>query len=85
MLAARKDRAAGRIDDAGLRAVEDAEIEKTVAFQAGLGLRSLSDGEFRRHSYTDSFGAAVFAGLGTARTDDPNWRYTNQAGEDVGG
>ena len=81
VLEARQARAAGRIDDAGLRAVEDAEIEKTVAFQAGLGLCSVSDGEFRRHSYTDSFGTAVFASLGTARTDDPDWRYTNQAGE----
>ncbi len=81
VLEAREARAAGRIDDAGLRAVEDAEIEKTVAFQAGLGLCSVSDGEFRRHSYTDSFGTAVFASLGTARTDDPDWRYTNQSGE----
>ena len=81
VLAARRDRAAGRIGDARLREVEDAEIARAVALQAGLGLRSLSDGEFRRHSYTDSFGVAVFAGLGTARSDDPNWRYTNQAGE----
>ncbi|MCY4547431.1 MAG: 5-methyltetrahydropteroyltriglutamate--homocysteine S-methyltransferase [Defluviicoccus sp.] len=84
VLEAREARAAGRIDDAGLRAVEDAEIEKTVAFQAGLGLCSVSDGEFRRHSYTDSFGTAVFASLRTAPTDDPNWRYTNQAGETSG-
>ena len=84
VIEAREARAAGRIDDAGLRAVEDAEIEKTVAFQAGLGLCSVSDGEFRRHSYTDSFGTAVFASLRTAPTDDPNWRYTNQAGETSG-
>ena len=81
VLAARDDRAAGRIDDEGLRAVEDAEIETVVAFQAGLGLRSPTDGEFRRRAYTDSFGTAVFGGLKTGRSDDPNWSYTNQAGE----
>ena len=81
VLAAREDRAAGRIDDDGLRAVEDAEVAKTVAFQAGLGLRSPTDGEFRRRAYTDSFGTAVFGGLKTGRSDDPNWRYTNRAGE----
>ena len=81
VLAAREEHAAGRIDDAGLRAVEDSEIEKAVALQAGLGLRSVTDGEFRRRSYTDSFGIAVFGGLKSVRTDDPNWRYTNQAGE----
>ena len=80
VLAAREARAAGRIGEDGLRRVEDAEIEKAVAFQAGLGLRPVSDGEFRRHSYTDSFGTAVFGGLKTARTDDPNWSYTDRAG-----
>ena len=56
VLAAREEHEAGRIDAAGLRAVEDAEIAKSVAAQAALGLRSVSDGEFRRRSYTDSFG-----------------------------
>ena len=81
VLAAREDRAAGRIDAAALRAVEDAEIARSVAAQAALGFRCVSDGEFRRHSYTDSFGVAVFGGLRTARSDDPDWRYTNRAGE----
>ena len=84
VLAARKAHDAGRIDAAELRAVEDAEIAKSVAVQAATGLRSVTDGEFRRHSYTDSFGVAVFRGLRTARSDDPNWRYTNQAGETSG-
>ena len=81
VLAARGAHAAGRIGDDELRAVEDAEIAKVVAVQAGLGLRSVTDGEFRRNSYTDSFGTAVFGALKTARTDDPNWRYTDRAGE----
>lgn len=81
VLAAREAHEAGRIGDDELRAVEDAEIARAVAAQAALGLRSVTDGEFRRRSYTDSFGAAVFGGLRTARTDNPNWSYTNRAGE----
>lgn len=81
VLAAREERDAGRLDDAALRAVEDAEIAGIVAHQAGLGLRSVSDGEFRRRAYTENFGTAAFAGLKTGRTDDPDWRYTNREGE----
>ena len=84
VLAARGEHEAGRIGADELRAVEDAEIAKTVAAQAALGFRSVSDGEFRRHSYTDSFGVAVFGGLRTARSNDPNWRYTDHTGETSG-
>ncbi|WP_422001017.1 5-methyltetrahydropteroyltriglutamate--homocysteine S-methyltransferase [Reyranella sp.] len=46
--AARTRRLAGEIDAAELKAVEDAEIRKLVARQAGIGLRAVTDGEFRR-------------------------------------
>jgi len=39
---------AGEIDAAALRAVEDRAIEAVVAKQAAVGLRSATDGEFRR-------------------------------------
>ena len=38
----------GEISDEYLRAVEDAAIERAVARQAEIGLRSATDGEFRR-------------------------------------
>ena len=46
--AARADRAAGVIDDAALREVEDAQIRDLVQKQAANGLRLATDGEFRR-------------------------------------
>jgi 5-methyltetrahydropteroyltriglutamate--homocysteine methyltransferase len=46
--AAREQHAAGAIDDAALKAVEDEEIGKLVARQEAVGLRSITDGEFRR-------------------------------------
>jgi 5-methyltetrahydropteroyltriglutamate--homocysteine methyltransferase len=44
-----RDRAArGEISRSDLRAAEDEAIRKVVAFQEDLGLRSVTDGEFRR-------------------------------------
>jgi 5-methyltetrahydropteroyltriglutamate--homocysteine methyltransferase len=54
-----QDRAAGRIDDEELHAIEDRHIREVVAFQEGLGLRSITDGEFRRTIYWAHFPKAV--------------------------
>ena len=45
---ARRAHAEGRLDAAGLAAVEDHEIERIVHRQQELGLESVTDGEFRR-------------------------------------
>jgi 5-methyltetrahydropteroyltriglutamate--homocysteine methyltransferase len=45
---ARIDHAAGAIDDAALRAVEDDAVRALVAAEADAGLRVATDGEFRR-------------------------------------
>ena len=46
--AARSRAARGEINSAALRAVEDGAIREVVAMQEGIGLQSVSDGEFRR-------------------------------------
>jgi 5-methyltetrahydropteroyltriglutamate--homocysteine methyltransferase len=51
LVAARDRHAAGEIDDAALREIEDQAIADIVRFQEDLGLRSVTDGEFRRHSF----------------------------------
>ena len=43
---------AGRLDADGLRAAQDAAIRDIVAFQDGLGLPAVTDGEFRRRSWS---------------------------------
>jgi 5-methyltetrahydropteroyltriglutamate--homocysteine methyltransferase len=48
LLAARDAAAKGEISKAQLRSAEDAAIREVVAFQEGLGLQSVTDGEFRR-------------------------------------
>ena len=45
---ARAARAAGRIDGAALRAVEDRCIERAIRKQEEIGLRAATDGEYRR-------------------------------------
>jgi len=53
---ARQARAAGKIDDADLRKLEDDAIRRVVQQQEEFGLQSITDGEFRREDfYTDFF------------------------------
>ena len=75
---AREQFARGEIDAAAIEAVEDAEIRRVVAKQEAIGLRAVTDGEFRRSWWHLDFlwgldgveryllGAGVqFAGLAT--------------------
>jgi 5-methyltetrahydropteroyltriglutamate--homocysteine methyltransferase len=55
LLTARRDFSASAIDAAQLRAVEDDVITEAVALQEALGLRSATDGEFRRASWHMDF------------------------------
>jgi 5-methyltetrahydropteroyltriglutamate--homocysteine methyltransferase len=55
LLDARKRREAGAIDAEELREVEDRAIREVVAFQEGLGLKSITDGEFRRTFFHTDF------------------------------
>jgi 5-methyltetrahydropteroyltriglutamate--homocysteine methyltransferase len=52
---AREDFAAGRIEAAGLRAIEDEEITRAVRMQEEVGLQSATDGEFRRATWHMDF------------------------------
>ncbi|HEY1362899.1 MAG TPA: 5-methyltetrahydropteroyltriglutamate--homocysteine S-methyltransferase [Xanthobacteraceae bacterium] len=45
---AREKRARGEISQAELKAVEDREIERAISKQEEVGLRAVTDGEFRR-------------------------------------
>jgi len=60
--AARKVRD-GALEVAAFRAVQDRAVRDIVAFQEGIGLQSISDGEFRRRGWSAGFIDAV-AGFG---------------------
>ena len=52
---ARHDFAEGRIDADRLREVEDEAVREVVALQEDIGLRAVTDGEFRRTSWHMDF------------------------------
>ena len=55
LLAAREDRAQGRIDDAELRAIEDEAVADAIRRQESAGLQLATDGELRRSSWHMDF------------------------------
>ena len=67
LLRAREDAAAGRITSDELRAVEDEAIAEAVRMQEGVGLRGVTDGEFRRSSWHMDF---IYALDGISTADD---------------
>jgi 5-methyltetrahydropteroyltriglutamate--homocysteine methyltransferase len=55
LIEARREFIAGRISGPELRHLEDRAIREVVALQVGMGLHSITDGEFRRTSYLAEF------------------------------
>jgi 5-methyltetrahydropteroyltriglutamate--homocysteine methyltransferase len=67
LLDAREQREKGEITPAQLRAVEDRAITEIVKFQEDVGLKSITDGEFRRTYFHIDF----LDQLGGVKTDVP--------------
>jgi 5-methyltetrahydropteroyltriglutamate--homocysteine methyltransferase len=67
LLEAREQHAKGHINAAALRAVEDQAIADIVKFQQDVGLKSITDGEFRRTYFHIDF----LQQLGGVKTDIP--------------
>jgi 5-methyltetrahydropteroyltriglutamate--homocysteine methyltransferase len=79
LLDAREARAAGRIDDAQLRAAEDDAIRDVVRMQRDVGLKSATDGEFRRASWHMDF---IYALDGVTKAPgDLKVRFHNAEGD----
>jgi 5-methyltetrahydropteroyltriglutamate--homocysteine methyltransferase len=55
LLKARQDYTAGSLDAAGLKAAEDEAVKTAVKFQQDLGLKGVTDGEYRRGSWHMDF------------------------------
>jgi 5-methyltetrahydropteroyltriglutamate--homocysteine methyltransferase len=55
LMRAREDHKAGNIDDGELNGIEDEAIRDVVRMQESVGLRSATDGEFRRASWHMDF------------------------------
>ena len=76
---AREEHAAGRLDDAGLRAVEDAAVLDAIRLQNEVGLRTVTDGELRRSSWHMDF---IWALDGVQRgTDEMHVAFHSDEGD----
>jgi 5-methyltetrahydropteroyltriglutamate--homocysteine methyltransferase len=80
VVAARQDFNSGKIDAARLRAVEDEAIRAAVAQQEAIGLQVVTDGEFRRGTYSDSFTTQGIAGVSIEITEEEGWRKSESHG-----
>jgi methionine synthase II (cobalamin-independent) len=82
-LAAASDRRLrGEMPESELRDLEDKAIRAVIRKQEQVGLPILTDGEFRRRNFQDSFGNAV-SGYDTpslAGADPKTWRDPNKPG-----
>lgn len=80
LLAARDAFEAGRIDQGTLRAAEDEAIRGAVALQEEVGLEAVTDGEYRRYTYSDSFTTSGISGIAIATTEEEGWRKSSTHG-----
>jgi 5-methyltetrahydropteroyltriglutamate--homocysteine methyltransferase len=80
LLRAREQYAAGRLDREGLAAIENAAIARVVKLQEDLGLQVVTDGEFRRGTYSDAFTSAGISGLRVELTEDQGWTASQSRG-----
>jgi 5-methyltetrahydropteroyltriglutamate--homocysteine methyltransferase len=78
LLDAREQHARGEIDDEALRGVEDEAIRDVVKMQQDVGLRTATDGEFRRASWHMDF---IYALEGVGRAEgDIQVQFRNEQG-----
>ena len=80
LLAARDEFEARTRDAASLRAAEDDAIRDVVRRQEALGLAVVTDGEFRRDTYSDSFTTAGLDGVAVVLTEAEGWRASGAHG-----
>jgi 5-methyltetrahydropteroyltriglutamate--homocysteine methyltransferase len=73
LLHARERHAAGALDRAGLTAIEERAIRDAVKLQEDIGLQVITDGEFRRGTYSDSFTSSGISGVSVEVTDPEGW------------
>src|SRR5579871_1788113 len=83
--AASDKRLRGEISEGQLRETEDTAIRAVMRKQEQVGLPILTDGEFRRRNFQDSFGNAVSGYdtpslTGAAFRDPSTWRDPNKPG-----
>ena len=80
LLTARADCTAGKISATQLRVAENSAIRDFVVLQENLGFKSVTDGEFRRSTYTANFTTDGLSGVTASQVGEGAWAYTDASG-----
>jgi 5-methyltetrahydropteroyltriglutamate--homocysteine methyltransferase len=80
LLRARAEHAAGKLPRDALTAIENEAIRNVVALQEEVGLEVVTDGEFRRGTYSDSFTNSGISGVSIELTEDQGWTKSQTHG-----
>jgi 5-methyltetrahydropteroyltriglutamate--homocysteine methyltransferase len=80
LLRARQDHVAGRLDSTQLAEIEKDAIRDVVRMQEDLGLQVVTDGEFRRGTYSDSFTSSGISGVSIRMTEEEGWSKSGSHG-----
>ena len=85
LLDAREACAAGKMPVAALRQTEDAAIAAFVQLQEQLGFGVVTDGEFRRGTYTANFTTSGLTGIDAEHVGEGEWSYRDASGHRLRG
>src|SRR5262245_18535519 len=80
LLRAREQHAAGELDRDALRGIEDQAIARVVKLQGDVGLQLVTDGEFRRGTYSDAFTIAGISCVQIEMTEERGWTRSQTHG-----
>jgi methionine synthase II (cobalamin-independent) len=80
LLRARAQHAAGELDREALRGIENEAIARVVKLQEDVGLQVVTDGEFRRGTYSDAFTSAGISGVKIEMTEERGWTKSQSHG-----
>jgi 5-methyltetrahydropteroyltriglutamate--homocysteine methyltransferase len=80
LLRARAEHAAGKLPRDALTAIENEAIRNVVALQEEVGFEVVTDGEFRRGTYSDSFTNSGISGVSIELTEDQGWTKSQTHG-----
>jgi len=80
LLRAREAQASGRLDRDELTTAENTAIRDVVKLQEDVGLQVVTDGEFRRGTYSDSFTISGISGVSVQMTEDQGWAKSDAHG-----
>jgi 5-methyltetrahydropteroyltriglutamate--homocysteine methyltransferase len=80
LLRARREHAAGMLGHDELTAIENEAIRGVVKLQEEVGLQVVTDGEFRRSTYSDSFTVSGISGVRIELTENEGWSKSETHG-----